>query len=238
MELTALFFSFIAGTLSTLSPCVFPILPIIVSSSLQYSWKGLVALITGLSLSFAITGSLITYSAMVWDFDINVIKNVSAILLLIFGLIILVDKFNEKFVLLTSKLTNKGNEKLSTYDATGTRGQLFLGLLLGFVWTPCVGPTLGAAISFAIQGENLFSVFGSMLLFGLGAGLPLLILGLLSNKMVNRQKVTKNANLIKKILGVFLITMAVLILFGYDKVLETYLVDIMPNWLTDITTSF
>jgi cytochrome c biogenesis protein CcdA len=237
MEITAFFFSFAAGVLSTLSPCVLPILPIIISSALQHSRKGLAALILGISLSFAITGSLISYAAMAWDFDISIIKTISASLLLTFGLIILIDPLNQKFTELMSQLMSRGNSKVATYEADGTSGQFILGLLLGFVWTPCVGPTLGAAISLAIQGDSLPIVFAIMLVFGLGAGLPLLIFGNLSGKIINREKLNKHVNIMKKILGVFLILIALTILLGYDRHLETILVEMMPDWLTALTTS-
>jgi len=237
MEITAFFFSFVAGVLSTLSPCVLPILPIIISSALQHSRQGLIALIIGISLSFAITGSLISYAAMAWEFDISIIKTVSASLLLTFGLIILIDPLNVKFTQIASRLMSGGTNKVATYEATGTSGQFILGLLLGFVWTPCVGPTLGAAISLAIQGDSLPIVFGIMLVFGAGAGVPLLVLGSLSGKIINREKLGNNVNVMKKVLGVFLILIALTILLGYDRHLETLLVELMPDWLTDLTTS-
>lgn len=237
MELTAFFFSFIAGVLSTLSPCVLPILPIIISSALQQSKQGLIALIIGISLSFAITGSVVSYAAMSWDFDVSVIKTISAFLLLGFGIIILIDPLNQKFTELASRVMSGGNSKVASYEAAGASGQFILGLLLGFVWTPCVGPTLGAAISLAIQGDSLPVVFSIMMVFGLGAGVPLLVLGRLSGKIINREKVNKHVRLTKKVLGVFLILIALLILCGYDRHLEAFLVELMPDWLTNLTTS-
>jgi cytochrome c-type biogenesis protein len=238
MDIISFFFSFMAGVLSTLSPCVLPILPIIITSSLQYKTKGLLLLILGLAISFAFTGTFITYATMLFDFDITYIKNISAVLLLIFGLIIVVDKFNEEFVFLMSKLTAKGNEKIASYEANSARSQFILGLLLGFVWTPCVGATLGTAISFAIQGESLFIAFLIMLVFSIGAALPLLIIGFFSNKIIGKYNLNKNANKIKKVLGYILILLSVMILTGYDKELETFLVELMPEWLSDLTTSF
>jgi len=237
VELTAFFFSFIAGVLSTLSPCVLPILPIIISSALEHNRKGLIALIVGISLSFAITGSLISYAAVAWDFDIGIIKTISASLLLMFGAIILIDPLNQKFTQLPSQLMSRGNNKVATYEASGVSGQLILGLLLGFVWTPCVGPTLGAAISLAIQGDSLPIVFAIMLVFGAGAGVPLLLIGSVSGKIINREKLSRHVDITKKILGVFLILIAMTILLGYDRYLETILVELMPDWLTDLTTS-
>ena len=238
MDFISLFFSFLAGVLSTLSPCVLPILPIIISSSLQYRTKGLLLLVAGLALSFAFTGTFITYATMLFNFDITYIKYTSAILLLVFGLIIVVDKFNEKFVALMSKLTAKGNEKIATYEANSAKSQFVLGLLLGFVWTPCVGATLGTAISFAIQGDSLLMAFITMLIFSIGASVPLLVIGFFSNKVIGKFNLNQNANKAKKILGYILILLSIMILTGYDKQLETFLVELMPEWLSDLTTAF
>ncbi len=175
---------------------------------------------------------------MLFDFDITYIKYVSASLLLIFGLIIVIEKFNQKFVSVMSSLTAKGNEKISNFEANNARGQFILGLLLGFVWTPCVGATLGTAISFAIQGENLFMAFLVMLIFSIGAALPLLVIGFFSNKVIGKYNLNKNALIVKKVLGYILIVLSLLILTGYDKELETFLVNSMPNWLSDLTTAY
>ena len=150
---------------------------------------------------------------------------------------ILIEPLNQKFSQLASQLMSRGNNKVATYQATDFGGQFILGLLLGFVWTPCVGPTLGAAISLAIQGDSLPIVFSIMLVFGMGAGVPLLVLGSLSGKIINREKLTKHVHLMKKVLAVFLILIALSILLGLDRHLESLLVEMMPDWLTDLTTS-
>ena len=231
-------FAFIAGLLSTLSPCVLPILPIIVSSALQNKIKGLIALVFGLSLAFAVMGTFISYSAMIWGFDTNIIKMISAGLLLFFGLVLIIDKLNLKFVEWSSKLTNKGNEKIATYEANGVKGQFVLGLLLGMVWIPCVGPTLGAAIGLAMNGDSLLTAFSTMIFFGFGAGLPLLLIGFASTKFKDKQKISSKASKSKKILGFMLILISVLILTGFDKQLEILLLDLTPEWLNNLTTKF
>lgn len=238
MDFISLFFSFLAGILSTLSPCVLPILPIIVSSSLQYQIKGLLMLVFGLSLSFAFTGSFITYATMLFDFNPDILKYISTVLLLLFGLILVVDKLNMYFVQFMSSLTNKGNEKLANYQANSANSQFVLGLLLGFVWTPCVGATLGAAISLAIQGDSLTFAFLTMAIFSIGASLPLLIIGLFSNKIISKYNLNKNSQTIKKVLGFTLIILSILILSGGFKELETFLLNFLPNWWIDLTTKY
>ena len=75
---------------------------------------------------------------------------------------------------------------LAAPHGAGSTGQVSVGLLLGAVWSPCVGPTLGAASILAAQGRDLGVVGATMLSFGLGAGLPLAALGLLSREAVLR----------------------------------------------------
>jgi cytochrome c biogenesis protein CcdA len=231
-------FALLAGVLSTLSPCVLPILPIIVSSALQSKVKGLIALVMGLSLSFAIMGTFISYAAMLWGFDTDLIKNVGAAMVLFFGLVMVIDKWNQKFVEITSRFTDKGNNKIATFEANGAKGQFLLGILLGVVWVPCVGPTLGSAIGLAVSGDGFLSAFVTMLIFGIGAGIPLLLIGLFSSRFSNRDALRTGSAKAKKILGYMLILIAVLVLTGADKQVEIFLLSITPDWLNDLTTRF
>jgi cytochrome c-type biogenesis protein len=111
---------------------------------------------------------------------------------------------------------------------------------LGAVWTPCVGPTLGAASLLAAQGRDLPQVAASMLVFGVGAALPLLIIGLLSREALQRwrKRALPVSHAMKAALGVLLILIGACVLAGFDKHLETVLVNASPQWLTDLTTRF
>ena len=123
---------------------------------------------------------------------------------------------------------------------SGLAGQISVGLLLGAVWSPCVGPTLGAASILAAQGRDLGEVAATMLAFGFGAALPLVFVGLLSREALLRWR----ARLIaggagaKAAFAIVLVSIGVLVLTGLDKRIETGAVDISPQWLTDITTRF
>lgn len=120
------------------------------------------------------------------------------------------------------------------------RGQFGLGLLLGAVWIPCVGPTLGAASVLAAQSENLGQVAATMLVFGIGAAAPLALLGLLSREALVRwrSKMASAGRGVRLALGLVLIGVGTLILTGFDKVVETALVEASPAWLTTLTTRF
>jgi cytochrome c biogenesis protein CcdA len=128
---------------------------------------------------------------------------------------------------------------LSRIKGDTLSGQFAVGLLLGAVWSPCVGPTLGAATTLASQGRNLGNIALLMGVFGFGAGLPLAILGSLSRTSILRLRGRLgSARMVGKIiLGAVFIAFGLLVLTGLDKTLETAMLSASPAWLTAFTTS-
>jgi cytochrome c-type biogenesis protein len=118
--------------------------------------------------------------------------------------------------------------------------KFWIGVLLGAVWSPCVGPTLGAASLLAAQGRNLAQVAVTLFVFGIGAALPLLLLGLLSREAMMRwrKQLVSAGQIIKVGLGGLFVAMGALVLTGLDKSIEAALVAASPQWLTDLTTRF
>jgi cytochrome c biogenesis protein CcdA len=145
-----------------------------------------------------------------------------------------------RFAALTSGTSNAGQTLLAKLNLEGWTGQFAIGLVLGAVWSPCVGPTLGAAITLASQGRDLAKITLLMAFFGLGAGTPMLILGALSRTtmMRFRSKLMSAGSLGKTVFGGIVIVLGVFTLTGLDKSLETLMVAISPEWLTNITTRF
>lgn len=232
--------SFVAGTLSTLSPCVLPLIPILVGTAITGHRLGPLALGGGLALSFATTGTLLANLGNVFDFDPDILRLFSAWLLVSFGLILLSSWLQQRFVAATAGLGNAGNNWIANFNMSGLKGQFMLGLLLGLAWSPCVGPTLGVAIGLASQGQQLIQVALTMLLFGLGASMPIVMLGMLSREGMQRArgKMANIGNKGKKILGGIMLVLGLLIVSGLDKQLEIALLNISPDWLTRLTTKF
>jgi cytochrome c biogenesis protein CcdA len=113
-------------------------------------------------------------------------------------------------------------------------------MLLGILWTPCVGPTLGAVSVLAAQGRDLGTVALTMAVFALGAALPLVLFGLASKRAliawrVRLLSVGSGANIA---LGIALVATGALMLTGYDKVLEAALLRLSPEWLSEFATRF
>jgi cytochrome c biogenesis protein CcdA len=137
-------------------------------------------------------------------------------------------------------IANKGGQMMSRVSGKGLMGQFLVGLLLGLVWSPCVGPTLGVAIAAASQGESLLYSGLTFLVFSLGISTSLLIFAYGSRRVLGTRKrvFQKLALWAKPALGFLLILVGAMILTGYDRVFEAAVVDIMPEWLVGFTTSF
>ncbi len=155
-------------------------------------------------------------------------------------MVLLVPRLQEQFAVAASPVGAWVDDRFGGFAGTSLYGQFGLGLLLGAVWAPCVGPTLGAASLLAAKGENLGQVALTMLAFGIGAALPLMVLGFVSREAMMRWRgrLMEAGKGGKMLLGVLLVAVGLLVATGVDKRLETFLVDISPDWLTNVTTQY
>ena len=116
----------------------------------------------------------------------DLFRTVSAVLLALLGLTLLSSTLQARFAYAASGFGNAGNRLASRLSVSGILGQFLVGLLLGAIWSPCVGPTLGAASVMAAQGRDLGSVALVIVAFAIGTALPLLLVGTLSRTTVRR----------------------------------------------------
>ncbi|MEO5764281.1 MAG: cytochrome c biogenesis CcdA family protein [Casimicrobiaceae bacterium] len=232
--------SFVAGLLSTLSPCVLPLLPIVIGSAASHHRRGPLALALGLGLSFTLAGIVLSSLGLYLGFNQGWLRNVAAVVLVLFGVVLLSAGLQRRFASATGALATAGDALSQRIRLDGVAGQFALGLVLGLVWAPCVGPTLGAAVTLASQGQALGEVAPIMLVFGIGAALPLAAFGMLSREALLRLRVKMQGfgAAGKYVLGVLLIGVGTAILAGADKPLEARLVEWSPAWLTELTTRF
>jgi cytochrome c-type biogenesis protein len=240
MPFGSIAFGFVAGILSTLSPCVLPLLPLILGSATASHRLGLSALAAGVVLSFVGIGLFVATIGFSVGLDGEVFRDIGAVLLAALGAILLSDALQRRFALAAGGIGNAGNRAMAGLSFNGLGGQFLLGLLLGAIWSPCVGPTLGAASVLAAQGHDLGSVAMVMIAFGLGTAIPLLLIGFLSREALSRWRgrLLTAGKTGKLLLGGTALAVAAMILTGLDRSLETVLVAASPEWLTDLTTRF
>jgi cytochrome c-type biogenesis protein len=232
--------AFLAGVLSILSPCVLPLLPIILGTAQSEHRFGPVALAAGLAVSFTAIGLFVATIGFAIGLDTDVFRAISAVLLIAVGTVLLVPRLQEQFAVAASPAGSWVDDHFGGFSTTSLWGQFGLGVLLGAVWAPCVGPTLGAASLLAAKGENLGQVAVTMLVFGIGAALPLMLLGFVSREAMMRWRgrLMEAGKGGKMLLGVLLVAVGLLIASGADKRLEAFLVDASPDWLTNLTTRY
>ncbi|MFM9846634.1 MAG: cytochrome c biogenesis CcdA family protein [Hyphomicrobiaceae bacterium] len=240
MSLASVGIAVLAGILSTLSPCVLPLIPMVLGAAVGEHRYGPVALAAGLAVSFVAIGMFIATIGYAMGLDAGHFRIIGAVLLMAVGVVLLVPALQTQFAVVAGPISGWTDNRFGGFVTTGLRGQFALGLLLGAVWSPCVGPTLGAASMLASRGEDLGQVSLVMTAFGIGAALPLLLLGLLSREAMVawRGRLLNAGKAGKMALGGLLLALGLVIASGLDKRIETFLVDASPAWLTELTTRF
>jgi len=237
-ELGSIALSYAAGALSTLSPCVLPLLPIILLGALeQHAW-GPVALAAGLSASFAGVGIFLVSLGYSLGVDPTAFRLGVAALILIIGIVLLVPALQNRFALAAAPVTVGGQALIERLRPSRIGGQFGLGMLLGAIWSPCSGPTLGAAIALAAQSETTGRAATVMAMFSLGAATPILALAYGSRQAIvaRHDLLARTSRIAKPLMGAALVGIGVFVLTGFDKVVEASLTGAMPDWLVTVTT--
>ena len=232
--------SFVAGLVTILNPCVLPLVPILVASALGKSRFGPLALAGGLVTSFTLFG--FTVIAFGYSLGINeqAVRLFAGILLVLAGAVLLVPQAQAALSAAAAPIANFGNQRLAKVTGEGWYGQFAIGLLLGIVWAPCVGPTLGVAIAAASQGEDLVASFLIFLVFGLGVATSVLAFAYGSRKALGERRKTLSvlAKYGKPLFGITLLVVGLMVVTGFDKVIEVALLDALPDSVIQFTTSF
>ena len=231
--------AYVAGLLTLINPCVLPLLPIVIAAAFQNSRLGPLALAAGLTISFAVIGVLVTAFGHLVSVDSGAVSRVAAIVMMLFGVVLLVPRAQIMFAALASPLASRANATLDARETSGLAGQFGVGVLLGAVWSPCVGPTLGGAIGLAASGENLGQATMTMFTFGVGVSTVLVALAYGSREAVSarREKLAAWMPWAKPVMGATLVVVGIAVLFHLDRAIEGWLLDQMPVWLQDLSVS-
>jgi cytochrome c-type biogenesis protein len=238
--LATLGLAYLAGVLSTLSPCVLPLLPIVLGAAASAHRLGPLALALGLAGSFVAVGLFVATIGFSIGIDADAFRLIAAALMILVGVVLIVPLFQSRLALAGGSVGHWASERAAGLATAGLAGQLGVGVLLGVAWSPCVGPTLGAASLLASQEQELPQVAAIMLLFGFGASSPLIIVGLLSRELMLRlrDRLLSAGRSLRTALGLAFVLIGAAIVTGTDKHIETALVEASPQWLTDLTTRY
>lgn len=234
-----LIFAYGAGLLTLINPCVLPVLPIVLASALAENRKGPVALAFGMSISFVTFGLAVASVGHLIGLTELMLSRIGASLMLMFGLILLTPTLSRRFEMATAGFAAGADKQLFQSSLTGVKGQFFAGLLLGAVWSPCIGPTLGGAIALASQGENLLWAGAIMTAFAMGVSTLILALGPgAKNAIRSRANSLRSlAEKSKPLMGIIFIAVGLMILFSVHHMLEALAVQLLPIWLQDLSVA-
>ncbi len=232
--------SFIAGLLTTLSPCVLPILPLVLAGATAKSPYGPLALVAGLVLTATSMALLLSGVGFLIGIDTAMLRLVGAAMLVLTGAVILLVPLQRLLARATGPLANWANVGATRRTGdSGVSGQFILGALTGVIWTPCIGPAVGAAAALVLQSQTALSGALQLALFSLGAGFPMMLLayGARAGILRRRSTLSSAAAILRPLMGGLLIFMGGAALTGFDHRIENWLLMRMPASLLDLTTA-
>ena len=234
-----LIFGYLAGLLTLINPCVLPVLPIVLASALQAHRLGPVALAAGMAGSFVVLGLTVAAAGQALGLSDTTLARAGAVMMIGFGLVLLVPRLNAGFASATAGFSQQADATIDQVNTGGLAGQAATGALLGAVWSPCVGPTLGGAIGLASQGQSLLWAGAVMVAFALGVASVMLALAYGARAALARRRdmMRRFAARAKPVMGVTLVLVGLMILFSFNQVLEGMILNTMPYWLQDLSIS-
>lgn len=231
LSLPQLGLSIAAGGLTTLSPCVFPLLPLVLGGAVQGNRFAPVAMGLGMMASFAAIGMLLGVLGPALGIDADTVRAAGAAMLIAFALVMLVPALGERFSRSMLPIASAANAASTRLDGGSLVGALGIGAVLGLVWSPCSGPLLGSALTL-VAAEGGAARGGIVLaLFGLGAALPLVGVAYASRSGFTRVRdwVLMRIESVRYVFALLLGAMGIAILTGADKWVEARVL----NWLPD-----
>ncbi len=212
--------AFLAGVISIISPCILPLIPVIFATSLG-NWKNGFIFISSMILMFVFLGFLAGFLGSTYD-----LRNLALLLLLIFGFVMFFDELYMRFSLISSRILSifkrngVKNEKAKSYSP------LIMGLLIGFIWSPCIGPIVGALLSYSATRSGVEGAL-IMLVYGFGLSFSVSSLILIGDK-IDKKKILRKESILRKFVGVFLILYSLLIITGIYPKIEMFLSTLIP----------
>ena len=224
-----------AGVLGALSPCVWPLVPVVLASARTgHRLLGPGMLVAGLATSFALFGGAVTALLLNAGLDPGLLRSGSAVLLAVVAATLLVERFHLKAATAVSAITDRIPSVRG--DRGGALAQFGVGALLGVVWLPCAGPTLGAAVGLASLGEELPLALGVMTAYGLGTGAAIMAAALGSRAVMQRLRpsIAPSATRGTRVLGAALLLLALLVLTGLDRELAALALRVLPAWAVGV----
>ncbi len=237
LSLPQLGLSIAAGSLTTLSPCVFPLLPLVLGGALQGHRLAPVAMGLGMTASFAAIGMALGALGPALGLDGDTVRIGGAALLIAFALVMLVPALGERFSQWMLPIATAANAASTRLDGRSLLSAAALGAVLGLVWSPCSGPLLGSALTLVASEGGVARGGVVLALFGVGAAIPLVAVAYASRSGFTRVRdwVLGRIDRVRQGFAVLLGLMGIGILTGADKWVEARVLQWLPDAWVNLT---
>ena len=229
-------FAFLSGVITILSPCILPVLPIVLSGGVGGGKARPFGVLAGFVVSF--TAFTLALSAIVQALGIPVdaLRIVAVVLIILFGVVMLVPWLTLRFEMLTARIGRRSGSAVDPQKRNGFWSGVVVGLSLGLIWTPCVGPIMASVISLALTQHVDGGSVSITLAYTLGTSIPMLGVMLGGRALLNKvPALTKTAGSIQKVFGALMIVIGVAIGFGWDRQFQTFILRTLPGYGTGLT---
>ena len=222
-------YSFFSGLITILSPCIWPILPIVFSFSVSRPGKSRPLGITlGIIVSFTILTLSLSFLVRSLGINPNLFRYLAVIVIVFFGLSLIYPILGSFIESKISRWLNFTTKFKSPTAGTFLSG-FITGLSLGALWTPCAGPILATVVTLASSGQISLTTMAVTLVYISGVGIPLFIFSLFGQQLFSRLHfVSALTSKIQRIFGIIMIATAVLILFNLDTIIQTTILNRFP----------
>jgi cytochrome c biogenesis protein CcdA/thiol-disulfide isomerase/thioredoxin len=221
-------FSFIAGVATILSPCILPVLPIVLSGTVGNGKKKPLGIILGFILSFTVFTLITSEVVKATGVSADLLRDLSIVIIFIFGASLLIPNLQVKLETFFSGITSK--LKINNQRDTGFVGGVIIGLSLGLLWTPCVGPIIASVIVLAATSKISAEVFLITLSYSLGTGLAMFVIMQFGRKLFQKIPwLLRSTEKIQKVFGFLMILTAIALFLNFDRKFQIVLQKVLPD---------
>lgn len=231
-----LIIALVSGILTSLSPCVLPILPVVLASGIDGNVKRVRGVILGLVLSFTVFAISLSAIVSALGMPADTIRIIAVVLLVGFGLSLAFPKIWDTIQFAIEKVWHP---QPSTTQRRDFWGGILTGISLGVVWTPCVGPIVASVATLAAVGGLTLSSVLLVLFYSIGAGLTLYVLAKGGERLAGRMNFIKqNSTNLRRIFGIIIILTGLFIGFGFERQFQAWALNVLPEQWTNLPTVF
>jgi cytochrome c-type biogenesis protein len=230
--MTLLIISFIAGVLTVLAPCILPLLPIVIGTSASGRGRATPYIVVGsLAVSIIVFTYLLKASSLFIMVPQHVWTYISGGIIALFGITLLFPAVWEHVPGL-ARLSTGSNKLLGTgFQRKSVWGDVIIGASLGPIFSTC-SPTYFLILASVLPASFALGTL-YILSYTLGLSLTLLLIALLGQRLVNKMAgLADSHGLFKRVIGLLFLVLGIAIMFGYEKKLET---GILNSGFFDVT---